>query len=134
MNNYVVYDAKKLQNTNVEVFQLQKCWFWHQKIFQFSSFFLPEMVKFDLSFFKNMIFCLSSYDLNKPSRFVTESCWNFKNLHLKLDKLQNWRKSRGREISLLKILDQKLQVKIFSCTTPRTREDWVEIYSWSIPP
>ena len=77
MKNYVLYDAKKFQNAKFEVFKFQNVDFGIQKIFTFSTFF-PEMVKFEISFFYNLIFCLSSYDLDKPSGLVAELCWNLR--------------------------------------------------------
>ena len=67
-------------------------WFWKtskRKIWSFSIWkmliletenfpiFLPEMVKFDLSFFRNLIFCLSIYDLEQTKRFRNRNMLKF---------------------------------------------------------
>ena len=54
---------KNFQMQNLKFFNFKNVDFGDQKF----SPFLPGMVKFDLSIFQTLIFCLSSYDLDKPS-------------------------------------------------------------------
>ena len=79
LHNYIFYDAKKLQNAKIEIFQLQNANFVLQNFSAFSTF-LSKMVKFESIFFEKYEFLTNYQWFRQTKRFchkVMLKVWEF---------------------------------------------------------